>query len=161
MKHTVERRLHAASSAGFERLARIVEPDVAATHQEVRPVQIVVMDERNPARKPGIAGAPVNALKTFFAGAVGRVRLSCKNDLNRVRRSVQEPGEPVFIVKNQLGPFVFSETASKSDGERERIQKSAVSCKLSGAGESLNPALARVFAHKREKERPQGLTHLP
>ena len=72
MRHAVDRRLHAARAARLERLARVVQPDVAALHQEVRDVQVVVVDERDPAAEHRIERAPVDALQVVLADVVGR-----------------------------------------------------------------------------------------
>ena len=54
VQHAVHRRLHAARAARLERLARGVQPHVAALHEQMRDVQIVVVDERDAAAELGI-----------------------------------------------------------------------------------------------------------
>ena len=70
-----------------ERFARVVQPDVAALHQEVRDVQIVVVDERDAAAEHRIERAPVDLLQMMFADVVGRMRLAGEDDLHRAARS--------------------------------------------------------------------------
>src|SRR4029079_1973636 len=49
VRRAVDRRLHAPRAALSERLARMVQPDVTALHQEVRDVEVVVIDEGDAA----------------------------------------------------------------------------------------------------------------
>ena len=77
------RGLHAARAAGLERLPRVVQPDVAALHEEVRDVQVVVVDERDAAAEHRIERAPVDALQVMLADVVGRMRLAGEDDLHR------------------------------------------------------------------------------
>ena len=66
------RGLHAAGAARLERLARVVQPHVAALHEEVRDVQIVVVDERDAPAEQRIERALVDALQMMLADVVGR-----------------------------------------------------------------------------------------
>ena len=43
--------LHAAGAGGFERAARVVQPDVAAGHHLPRDVDVVIFDEHEVARQ--------------------------------------------------------------------------------------------------------------
>ncbi len=72
VRHAVERRLHAAGAAGFERLARVVEPHVAALHQVVRDVHVVVVDEGEPAAELRIERVLEDALQVVLGRLVGR-----------------------------------------------------------------------------------------
>src|SRR5436189_3945179 len=62
VRHAVERRLHAAGAARLHRLARVVQPHVAALDQEMRDVQVVVVDEGDAAAEGGIDRAAVDLL---------------------------------------------------------------------------------------------------
>ena len=73
MGRAVQGGFHAAGAARFERLARSVEPDVAALHEEVRHVEVVVVDEREPSAEQRIERALVHPLKGVLADVVGRM----------------------------------------------------------------------------------------
>ena len=90
LRHAVDRGLHAARAARLERLARIVQPDVAALDQEVRHVQVVVVDERDPPGEHRIGRAPVDLLQVMFARFVGGMRLAGEDDLNGPARGVED-----------------------------------------------------------------------
>src|SRR4051812_28141898 len=63
VRHSVNRCFHAARAAGFQWFAWIVQPDVAALHQEVSHVQIVVVDERDPSGEHRVGRSLVDLLK--------------------------------------------------------------------------------------------------
>src|SRR3954463_10451778 len=63
--------------------ARVVQPHVAALHEEMCDVQIVVVHEGDPAAEHRIDRAPVDLLQVVLAGLVGRRRLAGKHDLHR------------------------------------------------------------------------------
>ena len=83
VRRAVDGRLHAARAAGFERLARVVQPHVAALHQEVGDVQVVVVDEGDAPAEHRVERAPVDPLQVMLADVVGRVRLAGEDDLHR------------------------------------------------------------------------------
>jgi hypothetical protein len=71
MRNAVHGRLHPARSTRFERLARIVQPDIAALDEKVGDVQVVVVDEGDAAAEERIEGAPVHALQMVLPDIVG------------------------------------------------------------------------------------------
>ncbi len=86
MRHAVDAGLHAAGAAGFERFSRGIEPDVASLREEMRDVQIVVVDEGDTASIDGIDRMTVDLLQVPFAHVVGRVGLARKDDLHVAAR---------------------------------------------------------------------------
>ena len=72
VRRAVHRRLHAARAAGLERFARVVHPDVAALDQEMGHVQVVILDEGDPAAELRIEGAAIDPLQVMLADVVGR-----------------------------------------------------------------------------------------
>ena len=64
-------------------LRGVVQPDVAALHQEVRDVQVVVVDEGDAAAEQRIERALVDALQVVLADVVGGMRLAGEDDLDR------------------------------------------------------------------------------
>ena len=65
------------ASSGFR---GIVQPDVAALNQEVRDVEVVVLDEGDAAGKDRVERAAEDALHVVLAGVVGRMRLAGKDE---------------------------------------------------------------------------------
>ena len=63
-------------------LRGIVQPDVASLHQEMRDVEVVVVDERDASAERRIERPPVDALQMMLAGFVCRVRLAGEDDLH-------------------------------------------------------------------------------
>src|SRR5262245_35287254 len=63
MRDAVNRRLHSACAAGLQRFAWIVEPHIAPLDQEMRHVQIVLIDEGNAAGESNIGSATVDPLQ--------------------------------------------------------------------------------------------------
>ena len=102
MRHAVHGRFHPARAARVERLARIVQPDVATLHEEVRHVQVVVVHERDPSAKLRIDRAAVDLLQMMLADIVGRMRLAREDDLHRAPRRVQDLLQPFRVVEYQL-----------------------------------------------------------
>ena len=64
----------------------------------------------------------INALDQRLAGIIRRVRLSCKNDLHRPLRMVEQPLEPLLILKNERCAFVRGEATGESQGQSIRIE---------------------------------------
>ena len=125
MRHAVDCRLHAARAACFERFARVVEPDVAALHEEVRHVQVVVVDEGDAAAELRIQGLPIHPLKMMLADVVGGMRLAGEDDLHRPPGRIQNPRETLGVLEDQVRPFVAGEPARKADCQRLRLEQRA------------------------------------
>ena len=139
------RRLHAARAAGFERLARVVEPHVAALHEQVRDVQVVVVDEGDAAAEHRVEGAPEHALQVVLGRVVGRMRLAGEDDLHRRgRRAFSMPGQPLGVVEDQLGALVGGEAARVADGERVGVEHRAVGENPRRGDPFHRPALPRA-----------------
>ena len=152
MRHAVDARLHAARAAGFERLARRVEPDVAPLREEVRDVQIVVVDEGDAPAVDRVDRVAIDLLQMPFAGVVGRMRLSGEHDLHVPPRRRQQPDEAVGISEDQLGPLVRREAPREADRQRSRVEQRPRGDDGGGADVLLRPAIARALADKREEE---------
>jgi len=81
--NAVDGRLHAAGPAGFEGLARVVEPHVAAMDEVVRDMEVVIVNERDSAAERRVGRAAVHVLEVVLAAFVGRMRLAREHDLHR------------------------------------------------------------------------------
>src|SRR5215831_3417184 len=151
MRYTVNGCFHSASPTGFERSPWIVQPDIAALDEEMRPMKVVIVDEGHPSSESRVGGAPVNPVEALLAMLVGGMRLSRKYKLHAAARCIQKPQEPVMIVENQLRPFVLRETPRETDRQSRRIQQSAGCRHLGSSGRLvLYPVLARVLTNERQ-----------
>ena len=126
VRHAVDRRLHAARAARLERLARVVQPDVAALHEEVRDVQVVVVDEGDRARRTSDrarAGRPAagGACRSRRPDAPCRRRRSARAGAAALRIARQ----PIGVVEDQLRPLVAGEAAREADRQRVGIEQRA------------------------------------
>jgi hypothetical protein len=82
MQRPIDRGFHPAGPARFEWLARRIQPDIAALHQKVRDVKIVVLYEGNTTADRRINGAIVYVLQVLFAGMICRMGFSSEDDLH-------------------------------------------------------------------------------
>ena len=138
--------LHAAGAARFHRLPRRVQPHVAPLRQEVRDMQIVVVDERDPSAVGRIDRVAVNLLQVVLARVVGGMRFAREENLHVPARRDRMRIEPRRIAENQLGPLVAGEAAREADGERTRVEQRPGGDDRGGADVFLRPAIARALA---------------
>src|SRR5690606_11401065 len=87
----VHGRLHSAGSAGLEGAPRIVEPHVAAAGHLSAHVNVVVLDEHQPAVQLGVLAQMNDLLDVTLAGVVPRMRLARENELHRTLRIPRQP----------------------------------------------------------------------
>ena len=64
-------------------------------------MQVVVLDERDAARKRRIQRPPVDALQMMLAGVVGRMCLAREHDLHRATRRTQDACQAFGIVEDE------------------------------------------------------------
>src|SRR5262245_39076507 len=155
MWDAVNGSLHSACTAGLQRLARIVEPHIASLDQEMRHVQVVLIDEGNAAGESKIGRAAVDALQASLTGFIGGMRLSCKDELNRMPIGVEQPGQPLFIMKDQLRTFVVREPSREANRQRVWIEQRSTGRQLRCARLLSNPAVSRMFTDYCEQVCPQ------
>ena len=124
-------------------------------------MEIVVVDERDPAGEHRIGGAAVDLLQVVLAGLVGGMRLAGKHDLHRPARRVEDAEQPIGVVEDQLGPLVAGEPAREADGQRVRIEQRAGGDDARRADVLFLPARARALADEREQVVAQRLPRGP
>ena len=161
VRHAVDRRFHPAGAARLERLARVVQPHVAALHEEVRDVQIVVVDEGDASAEQRIERALVDALQMVLADIVGRMRLAGEDDLDRPAGRVEDPRQPLRIVKHEFRPLVAGEAPREADRQRVGFEQRAGGDDARNADVLFHPALPRAIAHEGEEVAAQRLPHRP
>ena len=88
-------------------------------------MQVVVVDEGDPAAEHRIDGAAVDLLQMVLAGLVGGMRLAGEDDLHRAAAGVQDAHQPLRVVEDQLGPLVAGEAPREADRQRVGIEQRA------------------------------------
>ena len=161
LRYAVDGRLHPARATGLERLARVVQPHVASLDQEVRDVQIVVVDERDAAGEHRIGRALVDLLEVMFARFVRGMRFAGEDDLDRPARRVQNPEQPVGVAEDQLWPLVAGEPARETDRQRVGIEQRSRGDDARGGDVFFFPARAGAFPDEREQVLAQRLARGP
>src|SRR2546425_605180 len=73
MRDAVDRGFHSAGAARLERLARVVQPHVAALGEEMSDMEIVVVHERDAPAEQRIECAFVDPLQMVLSDVVGRM----------------------------------------------------------------------------------------
>src|SRR5688572_8011249 len=161
VRRAVDRGLHAARATRFERLARVVQPHVAALHEVMGDVEVVVVDEANPPAELWIDGSPVDPLQMMLADVVCRVRLAGEDDLHRASGRCQNPRQSIRVEEDELGPLVSGEATCEPDRQRVVIEHRRGGDDASCADVFVRPAVADALAHEVEEERPQRLPRGP
>ena len=152
VRHAVDGGFHAAGAARLERLARRVEPHVAALREEMRHVKVVVIDERDASAIHRIDGMAIDLLEMVLPPIVRRVRFAGKHNLDVPPRRGENANQTIGILENQLRALVRGEAPREPDRERARIQQRTGRHDLSGADVLLRPAVARALANEGEQK---------
>ena len=74
---------------------------------------------------------------------------------------VQDAGEPIGVLEDQLGALVAGESAREPDGQRIRVEQRACRDDARRADVLDGPALPRALADEGEEVAPQRLPHAP
>src|SRR6185437_3847331 len=103
--NAVERGLHAARARGFQRFARVVEPEVDARSKLAREIDVVVLEVDDLDRAfelvRGLEDVPDERLAAF----VPRMRLTAVHDLQRTGR-VDDRAQAIEVGENHVGTLV-------------------------------------------------------
>src|SRR6266542_5065075 len=97
----------------------------------------------------------------MLADVVRRMRLSGENELHRPAAGIQDPGQPLRVVKDKLWPFVAGEPACEPNRQRLRLEQRARGDDARRADVFYRPALARTVADEREQIPSQRLANGP
>ena len=157
----VEDDLLAAGAGGFERAARIVEPDVDALDQMAADVDVVVLDEDELVGELGVAHHLGDLLQHTLAGLVVRVGLAGKEELHRTLGVVDHGGEPLDVGEQQVGALVGGKAAGEADGQRVGREHFAEPLQILRRLAAAFGLLARAAAHEVEQLRLQAEVRLP
>ena len=125
----VDADLHAAGAGGFERAARVVEPDVDALHQVAGDVDVVVFEEDHAAAELGPAADVDDLGDQLLAAVVARMRLAGEDELHGPILVVDDRGQAFEVAEDQRAALVGGEAAGEADGQRLGVEH------LLGAGD--------------------------
>src|SRR5208337_2292554 len=115
---SVQNHFLAAGPGGFERTARIIQPDIYTLHEMATNVDVVIFDEDEFVGKFRIAHQLGNLLQNALARFVERVCLAGKHELHRAFRVIDHAGDFFDVGQNQIGALVGGKAAGKTDGQR-------------------------------------------
>ena len=161
VRHAVEGCFHAAGAARLERLARIVQPHVAAMHQVVGEVHVVIVDKREAAAEFRIEGVSEHALQMMLGRFIRRVGLAGEHDLHRPVDRGQDPHEAIRVMENQLWPLIGGEPAGVSQRQRIRIQHAAGGDDARRPDVFAGPARPHPLADEAEQVSAHGVARGP
>ena len=94
---------HAAGAGGFERAARIVQPDVAAGNHLPRDMDVVVLDENQMAFQFAVFAQVNDVLDVALAFVVARMRFAGENELDGTRLVVARVSRRFRIAGKSAG----------------------------------------------------------
>src|SRR4051812_36363585 len=114
---------HAAGAGGFERAARVVQPNVATGNHLASDVDVIVLNEHKAALQVAVFAEMNDVLDVTFAIIIARVRFAGKDELHRARFVAGEFNDVLHLLENERGSLVGRETARETDSERVGIQQ--------------------------------------
>ena len=164
VEHAVQTGLHARGAARFERVDRIVEPDIHARYQPAREPQIIVLDQQDAAFECRPARHLVDAPDQILPGHVGRVGLAGEQEQYRPLVVADQSLEPVDVLEQQRRPLVGGEPAGETDREHVRIGRIGEGEQAIEVG--FRPVVAEVLfrhavANQPQHRRLERLAHAP
>ena len=138
--------LHAGGTGGLQGPQRVVQPDVAACHQERGERHVVVGQEHDPAADRLGVGEPHHLLDQPLAALVRRMRLARDHDLDGPLRVEQQRGQPLRVVQHQRQALVRRHPAGEPDREDVRVEHVIDPGQLGTGRAALPPGLAQPAA---------------
>src|SRR2546423_10170611 len=93
--------LLATGAGGFQRPARIVEPNVTAGNHLPGDMHVVVLDEDQVALELAVFAEVNDVLDVALAFVVARMRFAGENELDRPRGVPREPDHIFELLKNK------------------------------------------------------------
>ena len=87
----------------------------------------------------------------MLADVVGGMRFAREDDLNGAPGRVEDPRQPVGVVKDQLGPLVAGEPARETNRQRVRFEQCAGGDDTRNADVFFGPPMPRALADEGEQ----------
>ena len=109
-------RFHAAGTGGFQRPARIVQPDVTAGSHLPCDVNVIIFDKHEVTGQFAVFAEVDDLLDETLALVVARVRLAGENELDGPLFVAREFHNAVELLENQWRALVRGEPARETDG---------------------------------------------
>src|SRR5207253_333656 len=106
-----------AGPGGFQRPARIVQPDIAARNHLAGDMNIVILNKDQVAFQFAEPAQVNNMLNVALAFVIARVRLARENKLDWPLPVVRQLDDILELLKNERGAFVGREAAGEPDGQ--------------------------------------------
>jgi len=138
-RDTVQRSLHAAGATCLTEAARVVQPYIHTMHKVACHVHIVIFDKGYFALKIAVYSQVIYLVEEIFRGEIGGMRLAGEYYLNRAQLVIYYALETLYILENQSGALIFSETAYKSNSEHVRVKQCAHRQHLVGCHLTISP----------------------
>ena len=157
----VENHLLPAGAGGFERTARIVEPDIDALDQMAADVDVVILHEDEFVAELGVAHHLGDLLEDALARLVVGMGLAGEEELHGALGIVDHGGEALHVGEQQVGALVGGEAAGEADGERIGREHFAEACSSFGRLAAALCLLAGAAADEVEELRLQAEVRLP
>src|SRR6266576_1262526 len=159
--NAVERRLHAAGTAGFERHARQVDPHVHTRDHALREMHFVILEERNSSLETGILRGRENPLQHALPRIVRGMRLAGEDDLDRAARVGQQSPQPLGVAEQQVGSLVGCKAPGESEGQHVGREERPGCRKLRRFFPVIPPTVTRFLADVMQQQVPQTLVRSP
>ena len=117
MHDTVHDSLLAAGAGSFQRTGRVVHPDIHALNEQFGYGNVIIRDEYNLADELRHLRDLDDAFNEVLTCTVGRVSLTCEQELDGMFRVVDYLVQTVEVAEQQGRTFVCCETACETDGK--------------------------------------------
>ena len=117
MDRAVHGRLHARGAARFQRVFRVVEPDVDARHQPPGERDVVVLNQEQPPGKRRLHGVFVQLADQGLTAHIARVGLAGVEQNDRALVVVEQRGKARRIAEQQRGAFVGGEAPREPNNQ--------------------------------------------
>ena len=117
MHDSIHYSLFTACAGGLQRTGRVVHPDIDARYQQFCNGDIIVWYEYYFADKLWHLGYVDNSLDQILTGLICWVCFSCKKELNRTIRVVDQVVQPFEVAEEQSSSFVCCKAAGESYGK--------------------------------------------
>ena len=116
--NTIHQSLFTRRTRSFERTCWSVHPDVYTTHETTSQLHVVVVEEDNLTNELRTLRDVVNVLDEALTSTVSRVSLTCKEELYRVVRIVDNLCQTIEVREEEMSTLVSSEATSETNDER-------------------------------------------
>ena len=115
--------LHAAGARGLQGAARVVQPDVTASHHLSADMDVVVLQEHQMTLELAVVREVDDLLDEALALVVPWMRLAGEDELHGAACVAYKAGDVLELVEDQRSSLVGGETPGEPDGQCVRIQQ--------------------------------------